>query len=171
MKATALMTAAILAMLAAPLCAAEPTATVIDYGRYSAEVTGFRPSAGTSGSVVVQSTNTKHIETTHRVPARLGEIFGVHYELSNLPTDRDVEIRSVMNHPPIRQPDGTTMTMSVSTSTVKAGTLEPGQSLIKWSRWYFVKGFEYEIVPGTWKREVFVDGKKVLEMAFEVYKP
>ena len=171
---TSLFTLALSAGLfaaAAPLPAAEPSARIVEYGLYSAQVTGFRPVEGTSGNVVVQSTNVVHVETTTRIPARVGAVFGFRYELSDLPVGRDIPTKSVMKHPPLRQPDGTVMTESVSTGTIKAGLVAAGNTYLKNTRWYFVKGFEYEMVPGTWTRQVYVDGKMVAEMAFEVYKP
>jgi hypothetical protein len=32
----------------------------------------------------------------------------------------------------------------------------------------FAAGYEYELVPGTWTRRLFVDGVQVFEMSFEV---
>jgi hypothetical protein len=76
-----------------------------------------------------------------------------------------------MKHPPIKQPDGSVMTESVSNSPQKAGVVKAGKTYEMFASWHFVNGFEYELVPGTWRREVYVDGKKVAEMTFEVYQP
>ena len=123
---------------AAPLKAAEPSAKIVEYGRYSAEITGLRPVTGTSGSVLVQSTNVVHVETTTRVPAKVGAAVGMRYELFDLPVGRDIAMKSIMRHPPIKQPDGTVITVSQATSTIKAGVIEAGQSYYRNSRWYFV---------------------------------
>jgi len=34
--------------------------------------------------------------------------------------------------------------------------------------WGFKQGYEYELVPGRWTRKVFVDGRQVTSMTFEV---
>jgi hypothetical protein len=63
------------------------------------------------------------------------------------------------------QRDGKLQTQSVSESTYKPGTRLANASFFGWS---FLKGREHELVPGTWTQKVFVHGKEVVSMIFEV---
>lgn len=157
--------------VAVAVSAAEPSATVIEYGRYRSEITGFTPSTASSGGVLVKSTNTTHVETTTRIPCRIGESFGMIVELRDLPTDRDFKIQNVITHPPLPQPDGTKMTVDKQEKLHKAGEAKPGGVYRKRYLWHFVKGFEYELVPGKWTRIISVDGREVARMEFDVVKP
>lgn len=144
--------------------AAEPAATIIDYGRYASTVTGLKPKEGVSGSVEVAAKDFKLVETTKKIPCKVGEAFGFRCRLSGLPQNQAFTLRTEMHHPPIKQPGGETLTKSVSSVTYRAGT-----RLGDWVEvWHFIKGFEYELVPGTWTKKVFVDNKEVTSVSFTV---
>ena len=172
MKPAILLAFALVGALTGRTQAAEPSAKVIEYGRYLTEIKALAPATGTSGGVLVSSsTKIIHVETTRRIPARAGSSYGFKYEISNLPADRPFVLRSVTRHPPIKQPDGTVMTKSVTDTPHEAGDVQAGKTYTKDSHWHFVKGYEYEFVPGTWTEQVYIDDKMVLEEKFEVYKP
>lgn len=165
-----LTAAAVLLCFAAPrIHATEPSAQIIEYGRYSSEIISLTPAENTSGNVLLQTKNVKHVETTKKIPARVGESFGLRIQYSNLPTDRDYVIHDVTFHPPIKQPNGTVLTQSSEDRKFKAGTFPPKNQ--ESSRWTWVKGFEYELVPGEWTSVISVDGKEVTRFTFHVYEP
>lgn len=162
----------ILLALTSPLHAADPSAEIIEYGRYTSDITSLEPATGTSGGVVVSSrTNLRHVETVTRIPAQAGISFGVRYQFANLPADRAFNLRDVTKHPPIKQPDGTVMTESVTNNPHKKGSVEAGKTYKLFSSWHFAKGFEYEFVPGIYTQEIYLDDKKLAEKKFEIYKP
>jgi len=146
-----------------PVVAAEPSARIVEHGRYKGTVVSLTPADGVSGSVSVQSREITHLETTRKIPSKVGELFGFRVEFTGLPTDRPYKIRNEMHHPPIKQPDGETLTKSVTETQFEVGTVPSG-----FYAWHFLKGFEYELVPGKWTRKIFVDDKEVATMTFEV---
>jgi hypothetical protein len=144
----------------------EPIAKITEYGRYKGTVKSLEPADGTSGGVIVVDNNDGvHVETTLKIPCKVGEMFGYRLQFSNLPKNRDYILRDVVEHPPIRQPDGKILTISVVEFNCKAGFDPSGL----WS-WNFLQGFEYELVPGKWTRKMYIDGKEVAgtTMTFEV---
>ena len=144
----------------------EPSAEIIEYGRYKVTVASLTPAEGASGNVSVKSKNPELIETTRKIPCRIGESWGYRVRWHNLPTTRSYELRTEMIHPPIKQPDGSIVEKEVHKVTAKAGTL-PSDLILNW---HFLKGFEYELVPGKWTKKVFIDDVKVASMEFEVQK-
>jgi hypothetical protein len=149
--------------LVAPSFAAEPSARIVEYGRYKGTVVSLTPADGVSGSVSVQSKEITHLETTKKIPPKIGELFGFRVEFAGLPTERPYKIRNEVHHPPIKQPDGETLTKSVTETRLQAGAVP-----YDFYAWHFLKGFEYELVPGKWTRKIFVDDKEVATMTFEV---
>jgi len=147
--------------------AAEPTAKIIAYGRYAVTITDLKPtSQKTSGGVLAQSTSLKHVETTNKIPCKVGETFGITVEFKGLQPGRTYAWREETLHPPIKQPKGGVLTKSVSQSK-----LVPDKPNLTWtSLWTFVKGYEFELVPGTYTRKVYLDDREVASMSFQVIK-
>src|SRR5262245_47556073 len=119
-----------------------PSAKIVEYGRYQGKVLGVKPSQDTSGSVIIESKELQHVETTKKIPARVGEFWGFRVEYDNLPRKGTYRLRSETHHPPIKQPDGKSLTKSVQQWNVRAGT-RPNAFFL----WRFQKDFEYELVP------------------------
>jgi hypothetical protein len=138
-------------------------AVITGYGRYTNESAGSIDSVETSGGTILLSTGAHHIETTKTIPCRIGENWGFYFQLHNLPQDRAFAYRSEMLHPPIRQPDGSMLTKTVIRLSVAPGNAPPDGEF-----WSFIKGYEYELVPGEWTRKIFVDDVEVASMTFDV---
>jgi uncharacterized protein (TIGR03067 family) len=141
----------------------EPSARIVQYGRYRTSDPILKPATDTSGSVTIETRSARHLATTKNVPCKVGESFGIRLEFANLPKGVNCTVRSEMHHPPIKQPDGTVLKKSVSETTIKARE-KPEEYFL----WTFLKGFEYELVPGQWTRVVFVDGTEVARITFQV---
>ncbi|MFK5949156.1 MAG: DUF3859 domain-containing protein [Methylococcales bacterium] len=142
----------------------KPTATIILYGRYSADVVSEK-AAGVkiSGGVLIQSKNIEHFETTKLIPSRLGEIWGFTVVFKSLPRNRPFIYRSEVHHPPIKQPSGAVLTRSIVETTHAAGSNPSGHKI-----WHFLEGYEYELVPGKWTRKIFIDNVEVASMTFDM---
>ena len=100
-----------------------------------------------------------------RIPATLGVRFGFDFEVTGLPPTL-VQLRSVAIYPPIRRPDG-----SVATGHELAyPLLLPVDGRVATSIGF---GFDkdYELVPGKWTLQILDEDKKIVERAFEVYRP
>ncbi len=141
-----------------------PTEVVItSYGRYKDKDVARISLPDASGDCAILSTDQQHIETTGRIPCRIGEKWGFTFELRNLPTNRTVKYRSEMHHPPILQPDGEVLHKSVVRKTIRSKGVYSDSEL-----WGFLRGYEYELVPGEWTRKIFIDDVEVVSMTFEV---
>jgi len=68
-----------------------------------------------------------------------------------------------MRHPPVEQPDGTVLTNSVIRMLI-----EPGESPPSRETWSFLEGYEYELVPGEWRRMIFINDHPVASVSFHV---
>jgi hypothetical protein len=148
--------------------AAEPTAKIIQYGRYSTAPLGAVPTEQeVSGGVFIQGTVPMHFRTTRRIPCAIGEDFGFTVALSGLEPGREYKISQVSLHPPIKQPDGRVLKKSSSEQTVTAPAEEAGFH----AGWCFAEGYEYELIPGRWTISVSIDGQAPVEMTFDVVPP
>ena len=151
--------------LSAAVLADEPTAEVVEFGRYKCRITGVTSTTKvTSGSVVIQSTDVVHLEATQKIPCRVGESFGFKVSFKHLPRTPAYVVRTVTDHPPITQPNGVVLKQSHHEETLKRAKARY-QTL-----WHFRAGFEYELVPGKWTKTIYVDGVEVANMTFDVVK-
>jgi uncharacterized protein (TIGR03067 family) len=141
----------------------EPSARIVQYGRYRTAGPILKPAKDIAGSVAIEANSVRHLATTKKVPCKVGELFGIRLEFANLPEGVNYTVRSEMHHPPIKQPDGTVLKKSVSETTIKVS-----QKPVEYFLWTFLKGFEYELVPGQWTHVVFVDGTEVARLTFQV---
>ena len=106
------------------------------------------------------------VASTNQIPARIGIMFGVNYEISDLDLkDGDfVTVRAIKVWPPLRKPDG--MICESNTSYWKL-RVQNGKA----------RGFQgylfhedFELVAGHWKMEVMLNGKTLITQDFTVYK-
>jgi len=151
--------------LSSTMAGEKPSAVIRDYGRYKIDVIGEPKTSDASGIVRVDINwrTVKHIETTKVIPCRIGERWGFRARLRNLPQDRPFKYRCEVHHPPIKQPDGRTLTKSVEKRIFRAG-----RSPLSWKFWLFLKGLEYELVPGKWTMKMFIDEKEIVSMTFTI---
>ena len=152
-------------VVASTALARPPSARVVEYGRYRSDVVGERLADGTSGGVTLLAVDPVHVETTATIQARVGEEFAILLQFFDLPSSQPYVVREETHHPPIRQPGGRVLTNSVTTTTVR-----PGRDPTPYYGWVFAKGYEYELVPGTWTKKVFVNDVEVASFSFEVVR-
>jgi hypothetical protein len=145
-----------------------PSAKIVEYGRYKADWESLVPAPNVSGGVEVLTGKPRHKETTKLIPARVGENFGFRVEFQSLPKNRKLLVNDVMSHPEILQPDGKIITQAVRESTLKFDKNKRPDATYLWS---FLEGYEYELVPGKWTRTIYIDGREVASMSFDVVWP
>ena len=145
----------------------QPSVTVSDYGRYrsTSPVRVVPDRNAPSGVTIVGDHNLILQEQTDQIPCRVGEIWGMRVHSTVVPVDRSYTIRKEMHHPPMKLPDGSVQTKSVSKINASAGAL-----FDVFCGWYFLKGYEYELVPGEWTSVVFVDDVEVARKVFTIQK-
>ena len=106
------------------------------------------------------------IAPTNHIPAKMGVLFGMWYEITNVAApDGDISVTKVARHPPLKKPDGTTSTgfKFVEKQSVKDGRVNA------WTGYGF--DYDYELVAGDWEIEMQLNGKTVCKQKFIVFKP
>lgn len=154
-----------IALATGQLRAEELEVKILDYGIYQAGNGVVVPTrAETSGSALIEGSSIKHIRTTKKIPLRLGHSFGFEYRVTGLaPGEHTFEYVTI--HPSIPQPDGKVLTKS---SFARKLLISEGGELVAYDGWEFLEGYEYELVPGTWTKCIYIDGKLVTSMSFDV---
>jgi hypothetical protein len=147
----------------------KPSATIDDYGRYS-ENGRIRPEKGTGplepggiSVVVTREKGERLLEQTDQIPGKVGEMWGFRFRCSYVPVGRPCHVLRETYHPPIKRPDGT-----VRTKTVSESMLSPDQSPDGFYGWCFLKGHEHELVPGEWTLVVFINYVEVARKSFNI---
>jgi len=113
-----------------------PLAVLTHRGLYESDTRTLVALEKVSGGVIGVGSTQKHLETTDVIPARTGVSFGFEFEWHNLPAGRPLRYRSVMHHPPLRQPDHTVLEESVVTREAKSEEELPTSEV-----WSFLPGF------------------------------
>lgn len=102
------------------------------------------------------------LETTDRIPARLGIRFGLAFEIYNLPNVPHIALRTRVLHPPMKKPDGTTSTEFEYTPrlAVTNGTTYGGTS--------YRFDHDHEVLPGAWLFEYYLGESKLFSKSFTI---
>jgi Domain of unknown function (DUF3859) len=150
----------LLAASLVPVAAQEVTGiAILERGIYTLEVTKTdRTPSGVDQATV---TNICRVANTATVPAAPGVQFGMRFRVDGPTSGMSVQIMIVVHFPKVVTPPGGPRALSVyaNTSMVKVGQV---------SYWGYGLDHPWEIMPGTWTFEMFGDGRKLAEVAFEV---
>jgi hypothetical protein len=141
-----------------------PSVALSDYGRY--RDTGpirIASDQNASGGVVIGGNGLTLLKQTDQIPCRVGETWGIRIHSASVTTNRVYTVRKEVHHPPIKEPDG-----SVRTTSANEFKLQPGTE--QFCGWYFLKGYEHEMVAGEWTIVVFIDNVEVARKAFQIQK-
>ncbi|MEM6688494.1 MAG: DUF3859 domain-containing protein [Planctomycetota bacterium] len=134
---------------------------VLDYGIYEAVVLLEGSFALGQTPRVASVQGIKHLETTTDIPCEVGTFFGCRLDPATLP--RQYEFRTKFTHPPFAEPGGELTNKSIQSGTIKPDYFWDGRQL-----WFFLEGFEYEMIPGTWSLEIWIDNLQVADFDFDV---
>ena len=99
------------------------------------------------------------VQATTNVPARVGTRFGFRYTIHGTPSNAPIVLTMVGEHPPLKDP-----------KTGKSQTKDEYE-LPSWiGQTYTSYSFDeqWELIPGTWKFEIWHKGKKLCEQSFKV---
>lgn len=150
---------------AAPVAVAagEPTATILNYGRFDTRRTGQIEKSDRTASGELQSVDQHRlIQQTDEIVGILGNSFGYDLRLENFPAGAAVlTIRTI--HPPITNPKtGRAMTVS-----------EYDWPVVARDNVYFGYTFDHgwEIAEGIWTKQIIYQGKVIAEKKFKVVVP
>ncbi|OWK45090.1 hypothetical protein FRUB_01421 [Fimbriiglobus ruber] len=143
----------------------KPSATISDYGRYrnTGPIRVVPDRKTTSGVSAISDRDFILLEQTDQIPCQVGETWGFRIRCSDIPANLPYTVRKETYHPPIKQSDG-----SVRTKDVNEFRRPPGASFDPFCGWYFLKGYEYELVAGEWTLVVFIDDVEVARKVFKI---
>lgn len=155
-----------LCLLCLPLSAFadEPEIQIMDHGVFKppSSMQGTQNPLA-SGQTDVRAKPTPIQTTTKTIPCKLGTYWGAKIAYLNVP-QQDYVLRIEIHHPEIKQPDGTTMTLSVIETPIPGGSTPPKPTI----GWAFLPGYEYELVAGNWTWKIMIDGKELQTITFKV---
>jgi hypothetical protein len=137
---------------------------IVDKGIYTLTTGGQTTDANTPTGAISGVTTVKNIEATTAIPGRLGLEFGLQYVVVGEPAGAEVSLDIVITYPApgLVDPSDPKPILESRFSRVK----KIGETV------YLGYGFEnaWEIVPGTWKFEIWFDDRKLAEQTFTVNK-
>jgi hypothetical protein len=85
-----------------------------------------------------------------------------------VPKNLKLVVKDVMTHPEILQPSGKIIKEALREATLRFDKKKRPDATYLWS---FLEGYEYELVPGKWTRTIYIDGREVASMTFDVVWP
>ena len=150
----------------APNVFREPYAKITNYGIVTNEpqpkAVLVEPSAPSGVLRKFAAKEMAFLETTDRIPAKLGIRFGLAFEIYNLPDVPRIALRTRVFHPPLKKPDGKTSTEFeyVRRLAVNGGKTYGGIS--------YRFDEPHEVLPGTWSFEYFLGDTKLFSKDFVV---
>ena len=144
---------------------------IIDYGLFSVKEFGTIPEKNTAtGQLTVGNVNTlKLVKKTDRVPAVLGNKFGVRFRLKGATPGEQVMITTKVQMPGLKKTviDGRRRSEQ-GPLYEETWNLPKTVGEVTYSGYVFEK--DWELVPGTWIIQLFYGEKWLGEQIFEVYR-
>lgn len=145
-------------------------AQVFQFGIYTATKKGrIGESSQTNTGKVVRKPVLEHASMTDRIPLDKDTYFGFQYRVWNLPTEvtvkRVMPLRSVLIHPEMTLPDGST---STGWDRSKKGIVK-SQQVLGFDGYAFNE--DYELVEGDWIFQVWYQDQKLVERKFVTVPP
>ena len=138
---------------------------IIESGTYVARETGATAAPGSPTGDVKEQSDVRFVDSSSRIPARLGVNFGIRFRSFGAPDGATAALRSVWRipDPGIRNPKtGNLYRQSLTDFTTKIGSDH-------------IQGYgfdeSWELTTGTWVLEIWSGDRKLLEQSFTVYKP
>ena len=160
---TALFAILVVAGTAPAPAAAEPTATILSYGRFETRRTGEIEKSERTASGELQSVSAHRlVQQTDEIVGQLGNSFGFDLRLDDFPPGpATLTIRTT--HPPITNPKtGRAMTVS-----------EYDWPVTMRDNVYFGYTFDHgwEIAEGVWTKQIVYKGRVIAEKKFKIVVP
>ena len=124
------------------------------------------PTAPTGYRYIAQGV--EPLENTDRIPAAIGTRFGVGYRLRGTPAGATVSVQAFWRFPArgLTNPETRTTIFEWKTRELQCRLEAEPFCLMGYPLQHL-----WELVPGQWTLEVWVEGKKLAERSFEVYLP
>jgi hypothetical protein len=159
MRAAALVLTGVLGFAATAAAGEASGVEIVEYGLYTAEVTGqLRDSNGIISNVIE---NLCHVATTTSVPMREAVHFGFRYRVDGPVPGDPVELTMAVRFPTAVQP---TAAVPPLTRHERSATLAVGT--VSYTGYSFDQAWEF--MPGTWTLEVLQHGRTLATKSFTV---
>jgi Domain of unknown function (DUF3859) len=147
-------------------CAKPPSAIDVNWiGLYTVASSSQIDEANSLSGQISQSSGPRHELTTTRIPAVIGTRFGISYVINDPDRTRVFNVRYVWRFPEGGL-DSTTTGRSAPLFEIRR-SCRVGETCS--TAWVF--NHDWELKPGTWTAEIWLDEKKELSRDFEIYLP
>ena len=145
-------------------CASEISGgKILKHGIYTSTEVKIVKAEGTAAEKRRISEDVEFTENTTQIPAILGNTFGIKYVINGKPEGRQINIRVLWKHPPMKNPQ------KEKASTISEHTRKAKIGNIIWNGYQFDE--EWELVAGKWTIHIYHKDQKLLEKTFTVYMP
>ena len=136
---------------------------VIEVGQFTSDPEEWETLRESNSGKRIKVKNYKLIKETNRIPAQIGNEFGVVFKIIGSQTDRTIELSYVTSHPTLTNPhnDRTYTQSEYRTREWIGGTVYRA----------YIFHEDWEIVPGIWNIAVKYKGDILLEKDFLIYEP
>jgi hypothetical protein len=126
---------------------------------YTADVVKKLPTSGVTSGTNEGLDSFTLVQATTNVPARLGTRFGFRYTIRGTPSNAPLTLTMIGEHPPYTNP-----------STGKAETRDQYelQSWLGQTYTSYSLDHEWELIPGTFKFEVWYKGRELCGQSFTI---
>jgi len=142
------------------------TGEVLDAGLARGELVKETASPNAPSGVDWQMTNIRLVERTNRIPLTDGSIMLVSYRLSGLPVGQPINIRTVVEFPPMIDTNGRSKTKEEGTLKLSGNSDKTGQEY-----WTFASKYPLEMVSGLWAFNYFYKDCQLFRKEFQAFKP
>ena len=163
MKSPLIIIALLLASWSA-FSANQPIARIADYGLYEGEDVEVKDLDKEVPYLLTKKFT--HKKTTDQIPCTAPISWGFRLEYLNLPKDRPTRLTVKYHHPTFGTPSGVHAWTHVLVNDQKAGDSPPTEVI-----WTFRSDFAYEMVPGKWTFEAYLDDELIATKTFTVIAP
>jgi hypothetical protein len=135
---------------------------IVDAGTYTVTVGEETADPNAPSGAIAAPVTATLVEATTAIPARLGLEFGFRYVVVGAPAGAEVALDFVIAYPPPGLADPADTEPLRESRYTRRKTI--GDTV------YLGYGFEndWEIVPGTWRFEIWYEGRELVTRSFEV---
>jgi len=137
---------------------------IVSKGIYKVQTGAVTKDSNMPAGEVKAPDSFKNVEATRAIPARFGVEFGFEYRVVGAPDGAEVALRFVNIYP------ATGLADPASAKPILSDKFERTKKIGEVN--YLGYGFEHdwELVPGTWKMEIWSGGRRLIQESFTVIK-
>ncbi len=135
---------------------------ITDFGLYTSQIDKTVNAPGTAAGTNNLVSDIKLLESTTTIPARLGSNFGFRYRIIGEGKSVTVKLVTHIPEPGLRNPE------TGNTNVTSVVYIERSIGAVNFTSYSF--DHDWEVVPGTWTKEIWVGDRKLASQSFNVVK-